>query len=104
VALASAAKKRYSGDPELRVVINRRTGGYETFRRWLVMADAAQIDNPDRQMALDHITDQVIPLPAGAGVAVSTQSAQNQIDLPIRQLVIDQRRKLGCHNGDIVNE
>ncbi|KAB2926252.1 MAG: hypothetical protein F9K25_16125, partial [Candidatus Contendobacter sp.] len=46
LALAPAAKKRYAGDPDLRVAINRRTGGYETFRRWLVVADAAQIDNP----------------------------------------------------------
>ena len=50
VALASAAKKRYDGDPDVRVAINRRTGSYETFRRWLVVADAAQVDNPDRQM------------------------------------------------------
>ncbi len=52
VALASAAKKRYQGDPDVQVVINRRTGHYDTFRRWLVVADAARIENPDRQMAL----------------------------------------------------
>jgi N utilization substance protein A len=52
VALASAAKKRYSGDPDVRVAINRRTGGYETFRRWLVVADSALIEHPDGQMKL----------------------------------------------------
>lgn len=52
VALASAAKKRYEGDPDVRVAINRRTGSYDTFRRWLVVADTAQIENPDRQIAL----------------------------------------------------
>ncbi|MFO1372518.1 MAG: transcription termination factor NusA [Candidatus Competibacteraceae bacterium] len=52
VALASAAKKRHEGDLDVRVAINRRTGSYETFRRWLVAADAAQIENPDRQMTL----------------------------------------------------
>jgi len=52
MALASAAKKRYEGDPDVGVVINRRTGSYETFRRWLVVADPAQIENPDRQMTL----------------------------------------------------
>ncbi|MCC8999163.1 MAG: transcription termination/antitermination protein NusA, partial [Candidatus Contendobacter sp.] len=52
VALASAAKKRYQGDPDVRVAINRRTGNYETFRRWLVVADVARIENSDRQMAL----------------------------------------------------
>ena len=54
VALASAAKKRYSGDPDVRVVINRRTGGYETFRRWTVVADSAPIEHPDRQMKLSE--------------------------------------------------
>lgn len=52
VALASAAKKRYEGDPDVRVTINRRTGNYETFRRWQVVADAAQLETPDRQMTL----------------------------------------------------
>ena len=52
VALASAAKKRYEGDPDVRVAINRRTGNYETFRRWQVVTDADQIETPDRQMAL----------------------------------------------------
>ncbi|MDQ5908629.1 MAG: transcription termination/antitermination protein NusA [Pseudomonadota bacterium] len=52
VALASAAKKRYSGEPDVRVAINRRTGGYETFRRWLVVSDSALIEHPDRQMKL----------------------------------------------------
>ncbi|MBK8534280.1 MAG: transcription termination/antitermination protein NusA [Candidatus Competibacteraceae bacterium] len=52
VALASAAKKRYPGDPDVRVAINRRTGTYDTFRRWLVVAEGVQIENPDRQMAL----------------------------------------------------
>ena len=52
-ALASAAKKRYHPDePELRVEINRRTGGYETFRRWLVVEAADQIEAPDRQLPL----------------------------------------------------
>jgi N utilization substance protein A len=52
VALASAAKKRYEGDPDVRVAINRRTGNYETFRRWQVVADADRSKTSDRQMAL----------------------------------------------------
>ena len=54
IALASVAKKRYPGDPDVRVVINRRTGSYETFQCWSVVADTAQIENPDRQMALSE--------------------------------------------------
>jgi N utilization substance protein A len=52
VALASAAKKRYEGDPDVRVTINRRTGNYETFRRWLVVVEAPTLETRDRQMLL----------------------------------------------------
>lgn len=43
-ALATAAKKRYDEDSEIRVLIDRLTGDYQTFRSWLVM--------PDDEMAL----------------------------------------------------
>lgn len=43
-ALATATKKRYEEDSDIRVVIDRESGDYETFRRWLVM--------PDDEMAL----------------------------------------------------
>lgn len=36
-ALATATKKRYDEDADIRVVINRQNGSYETFRRWLVV-------------------------------------------------------------------
>ncbi len=52
IALASVAKKRFEGDPDVRVVINRRTGHYETFRRWLVVAEHPQFELCDRQMSL----------------------------------------------------
>ena len=38
-ALATAAKKRYEEEADIRVVINRSTGAYETFRRWEVVDD-----------------------------------------------------------------
>ena len=52
-ALALATKKRYSGEPELRVEINRRTGSYETFRRWLVLEEASPVESPDCQLTLE---------------------------------------------------
>jgi len=51
-ALASAAKKRHGGDVEMRVAIDRETGEYETFRRWEVIEDDAELEFPLRQMAL----------------------------------------------------
>ena len=39
-ALASAAKKRYHDqEVDIRVEINPKSGEYETFRRWEVVAD-----------------------------------------------------------------
>ncbi|WP_415902677.1 transcription termination factor NusA [Neptuniibacter sp. QD29_5] len=39
VALATATKKRYDEEADIRVVIDRATGDYETFRRWLVVSN-----------------------------------------------------------------
>lgn len=43
LALATAAKKKLDdeGDPDVYVVIDRKTGEYETYRRWLVVDDEA---------------------------------------------------------------
>ncbi|AFU98665.1 transcription termination factor NusA [Simiduia agarivorans] len=38
-ALATATKKRYEEDSDIRVVIDRKDGSYETYRRWLVVDD-----------------------------------------------------------------
>ena len=51
-ALAMATKKRNREDIESRVVIDRETGGYETFRLWEVMSDEDEIEFPDRQIKL----------------------------------------------------
>ena len=51
-ALAMATKKRNREDIESRVVIDRETGGYETFRLWEVMADDDEIEFPSKQIKL----------------------------------------------------
>ena len=42
-ALAQATKKLYQGEVDIRVAIDRDSGDYETFRRWLVVPDSASI-------------------------------------------------------------
>jgi N utilization substance protein A len=39
LALATATKKRYDEDADIRVVIDRTTGGYTTFRHWAVVSN-----------------------------------------------------------------
>ncbi len=51
LALASATKKRFSGDADARVEIDKETGEYKSFRRWQVMADEA-LENPAAQISL----------------------------------------------------
>jgi N utilization substance protein A len=53
-ALASAAKKRYDDEVEVRVKIDRRSGDYNTFRLWQVVEDDAVLAAPARQMRLSQ--------------------------------------------------
>ena len=51
LALASATKKRTNDEADVRVEIDRETGEYEAFRRWLVVADD-MVENPEQQIGL----------------------------------------------------
>ena len=55
LALASATKKRFQEDIEARVSIDRVTGDYQSFRRWLVVEDGA-VEHLERQIALNDAT------------------------------------------------
>ncbi len=52
LALATATKKRFEDEVELRVAINRQTGNYETFRCWTVVEEA-DFDDPAHQVTTD---------------------------------------------------
>lgn len=52
-ALASATKKRFADDADVRVAIDRETGEYESFRRWAVLNDDQALENPGAQMYSD---------------------------------------------------
>ena len=43
LALAQATKKLYEGDVDIRVAVDRDSGHYETFRRWLVVPDRKSV-------------------------------------------------------------
>ena len=51
-ALATATKKRYEDEVDVRVTINRDTGNNETFRRWLVLEDEEAFESTDYQIML----------------------------------------------------
>ncbi|MDE2287737.1 MAG: transcription termination/antitermination protein NusA [Burkholderiales bacterium] len=58
-ALASATKKRYQEDADIRVAIDRESGEHESFRRWLVVPDEAGLQEPDRQILLFEAREQI---------------------------------------------
>ena len=52
-ALASATRKKHGGEIDVRVSIDRDTGAYETFRRWLVFEDeSTELEVPDRELRM----------------------------------------------------
>lgn len=73
-ALASAAKKRFEDDRDIRVAIDRRTGNYATFRRWQVVAGDTELEFPDRQITLEAAQQEHPEAQIGAFVEVPVEN------------------------------
>ena len=57
-ALASATRKKYGEEFDARVAIDRKTGDYDTFRRWKVFADdSKELEVPERELRLEDGRD-----------------------------------------------
>ena len=57
-ALASATRKKDGEDIDVRVSINRKTGDYDTFRRWKVFADdSTELEFPEKELRLEDALD-----------------------------------------------
>ena len=57
MALASATKKRFPDDVDVRVEIDPATGDYKSFRRWQVVPDET-LEFPPRQIAISEALKQ----------------------------------------------
>ncbi len=64
MALASATKKRFQEDADARVSIDRLTGDYQSFRRWLVVDDDA-VEETTRQISLSDALQQNADIEVG---------------------------------------
>ncbi|MGD8524695.1 MAG: transcription termination factor NusA [Thioalkalispiraceae bacterium] len=93
-ALATATKKRYPTDVDIRVSIDQKTGDYDTFRRWEVVEDdavefgdrqttlsAAQYEDPDVQLG-DFVEEQVESIEFGR---IAAQTAKQVIVQKVRE-------------------
>ncbi len=75
-ALAAAARRKHSELWDVRVAINRKTGDYETFRRWKVFADdSREIENPEAELRLEDGIDIDPGTQIGAYVEQPMESA-----------------------------
>ena len=93
-ALASATKKLYGGEADIRVSVDRDSGEYETFRRWHVVPNEAGLQNADAEILLfeaqeqiedieveDHIEEPIDSVPIGR---IGAQAAKQVILQKIR--------------------
>ncbi|MFM2053664.1 MAG: transcription termination/antitermination protein NusA [Pseudomonadota bacterium] len=64
-ALASATKKLYEGEVDIRVAIDRETGAYETFRRWHVVPDEAGLQQPEAEILHFEAKEQIDDIEVG---------------------------------------
>ena len=64
-ALAQATKKLYKGEVDIRVSVDRDSGNYETFRRWLVVPDEVGLQNPDAEEMLMDARERISDVEEG---------------------------------------
>ncbi|HEV8332603.1 MAG TPA: transcription termination factor NusA, partial [Steroidobacteraceae bacterium] len=95
-ALASATRKRHGEGIDVRVAINRKSGDYDTWRRWKVFADdSTELENPDSELRLDdaaeinkdaQVGDYVeVPMESVAFGRIAAQTAKQVILQRVRE-------------------
>ena len=80
-ALAQATKKLLQADKEntvedadIRVSIDRDSGEYETFRRWMVVSDESGLQNPDAEEMLMDAKERLADIEVGEYIEESIPS------------------------------
>jgi N utilization substance protein A len=74
-ALASATRKRHGEGIDVRVAINRKSGDYDTWRRWKVFADdSTELEFPDSELRLEDALDIDQSAAIGGHVEVPMES------------------------------
>jgi N utilization substance protein A len=110
-ALASATKKRFSEEVDVRVSIDRESGDYESFRRWQVVPDG-ELEDHDLQIILaearkqisdievgDFIEEELEPIEFGR---IGAQAAKQVILQRIREAEREQILKDFLERGEVI--
>lgn len=110
IALSTATKKKYEQEIEVRVSIDRKTGDFDTFRRWVavdevtqptreITLEAAQYEEPSIELG-GYIEDQIESVTFDR---ITTQTAKQVIVQKVREaeraMVVEQFRE---QQGEIV--
>ena len=75
-ALATATRKRHKEDIDARVHIHRKTGEYDTFRRWLVVPDEQEtLEFPGREMRLAQASERQADIQVGEYIEEPIEAA-----------------------------
>jgi N utilization substance protein A len=74
-ALASATKKRFKEEVDVRVAIDRMSGDYEAFRRWQVVPDG-ELEDHDVQIILTEARKQIADLQVGDFIEEELEPAE----------------------------
>ncbi|MBS63967.1 transcription termination factor NusA [Salinisphaera sp.] len=83
-ALSSATRKKHGGEIAVRVEVDRKTGHYETFRRWQVIEPGAEgedgepvfIEAPDREISLETARENHPEIQAGEFIEEPMESVE----------------------------
>ncbi|MFM8556003.1 MAG: transcription termination factor NusA [Betaproteobacteria bacterium] len=90
-ALASATKKRFKEESDVRVTIDRLSGDYEAFRRWQVVPDG-ELEDHDLQIILSEAQKQVADVQVGDFIEEELEAVElGRIGAPAAKQVILQR-------------
>jgi len=73
-ALAQATKKLYQGEVDIRVVVDRDSGNYETFRRWHVVPDEAGLQLPEQEILLFEAKEEMPDIEVDEYIEESVES------------------------------
>jgi N utilization substance protein A len=76
-ALASATRRKHGDDIDVRVAIDRDTGNYDTFQRWLVFEDeSTELEFPDRELRMIDAVDIDPDAEPGGYVEIPMESVE----------------------------
>lgn len=112
IALATATKKRYETEVDIRVAVDRKTGDYDTFRRWTVVSDE-DFDIPGAHLTLDEAKEQDESLEIGdiweesiESIAFGRIAAQTAKQVIVQKVREAERRQMvetyRSHLGELV--